>query len=165
MAMAEMQRKIWIETYCKGNNIATDKEMLSYAISMTDDPERVAERARLIEASDHSDSTYYHIVRASGQPIGMVYGYKNDAHQELFALYVAKEFHRKGVATQLTTDLFRWFDPQRPVELGVVEDNIEAQQFYETLGFNPIPDSRVAFQGSEHVHEIRMIRQPQKEQA
>jgi ribosomal protein S18 acetylase RimI-like enzyme len=121
-------------------------------------PERIRSRAKLIAASiDAPNIHFYHIAkREDGQPIGLLYGSKEDVKQEIYALYVDEDYTRVGVGRALVEKYIEWSDPQRPIELGVYKENERAIQFYKKMGFEALNDNRHSHY--EFIPETTMIR-------
>jgi GNAT superfamily N-acetyltransferase len=72
-------------------------------------------------------------------------------------LYVAKEWHGKGVADALTETALDWFDQTKPVVLGVVSYNSRARSFYKRWGFQDVEGSERLFDGK--IPEVMMERE------
>lgn len=75
------------------------------------------------------------IIELDGQPIGMQLVDRPGMHIQLVQLYIAKEFQRRGLGTQLVKRLLREAnDSKLPVRLRVLAVN-PAKRLYERLGF------------------------------
>ncbi|MDB5180327.1 MAG: hypothetical protein JWO54_85 [Candidatus Saccharibacteria bacterium] len=121
-------------------------------------PDRIKLRAKLIASSvDGPNVHFYHTAQLEdGRPVGFIYGTKEDVKQEIYALYVAKDFKREGVGRALVEKYIEWSDPQRPVELGVYKENERAKRFYTRMGFEALNDDRHSFY--DYLPETTMIR-------
>jgi GNAT superfamily N-acetyltransferase len=82
--------------------------------------------------------------------------YDNHGIQHVGSLYVDKNWHGKGVGAALMQKVIEWFDPTKPIELGVAVYNERAKAFYRKWGFEEIPGSESLF--ADKIPEIRMVR-------
>ena len=95
----------------------------------------------------------------SGAIIGMTTPYYDDnGTQHVGSLYVDKNWHGKGVGGALMQKVIEWFDPAKPIELGVAVYNERAKAFYRKWGFEELPNSETLF--ANKIPEVRMIRKP-----
>ena len=162
-AMAHLQSQSWLDTYQRDGQEERNAEIQLYAQKMVQ-PERVALRQQFIERALNNPKALYKIVRGENdQPVGLLFGSKRNDSQELITLYVDQDYQGKGVAPELMQSFLDWVDPDRPVELGVLEDNERAQRFYEKFGFEIVPETLHPFQESKYLFEITMKRKAQDE--
>lgn len=162
-AMARLQAQSWLDTRQVEGAEERNAEIQLYANAMIQ-PERIALRQQFIERALNNPKGLYKIVRAENdQPIGLLFGSKRSEDQELVSLYVDKEHHGTGVAQALMKDFIEWADPDRPIQVGVLEDNERAQRFYEKSGFEIVPETLRPFQESKYLFEITMQRKAQNE--
>ena len=66
------------------------------------------------------------------------------------SLYVDKNWHGTGMASELMQRVVDWFDDTKPIELGVVAYNERAKAFYKKWGFEEIPNTETLFDNSRH---------------
>lgn len=94
---------------------------------------------------------------ADGTIIGATTPYiDEEGVQHVGSLYVDKNWHGKGVAGKLMQKVIDFFDPQKPIELGVVTYNERAKVFYRKWGFVEVPGSEALFYNK--LPEVKMIR-------
>lgn len=97
-----------------------------------------------------------------GRVIGITTPYiDDDGAQHVGSLYVDKEWHGKGVGGRLMQMAVDWFDPAKPIELGVVTYNERAKAFYWKWGFEEVPGSETLF--ANKIPEVIMIRRGTEE--
>lgn len=65
--------------------------------------------------------------------------------QHVGSLYVDKDWHGSGVASQLMQKVIDWFDADKPIVLGVASYNERAKAFYRKWGFEEVPGSETLF--------------------
>jgi len=96
----------------------------------------------------------------NGTVIGLATPYRDDeGNQHVGSLYVAKEWHGKGVSQALMQNIIDWFDDTKPIVLGVVAYNDRAKAFYRKWGFREVPGSEMVYDNL--IPEIMMSREPQ----
>lgn len=71
-------------------------------------------------------------------------------------IYVDRIYQREGGGTGLVNAFLERCDTTRPVEVGVIDDNLDAQEFYRNMGFEIVSNSLHKF--NEYMHEIVMVR-------
>lgn len=92
-----------------------------------------------------------------GKVIGVTTPYiDDDGMQHVGSLYVDKEWHGKGVGGRLLQNVIDWFDPAKPIELGVAAYNERAKAFYRKWGFEEVSGSETLF--DDKIPEIKMVR-------
>jgi GNAT superfamily N-acetyltransferase len=92
-----------------------------------------------------------------GTIIGCTTPYRDkDGVQHVGSLYVAQEWHGKGVGAALMQKAIEWSDPTKPMVLGVVAYNDRAKNFYKKWGFTVVPHSRELFDNK--IPEVMMER-------
>ena len=93
----------------------------------------------------------------NGGVIGMTSPYIDDeGTQHVGSLYVEQGWHGKGVGAALMQKVIDWFDPRKPIELGVVNYNERAKAFYRKWGFEEVPGSKTLLDSK--IQEVKMIR-------
>jgi len=109
---SESFRKTYLKVDDEVHNLRVIEEATNFVT-----PERIELRAKLIDESLlHPDIHFYHIaMREDDQPIGLIYGTKEVDKQEIYALYVDKRYHRKGIGKTLVQEFIQWADPNRPI--------------------------------------------------
>ncbi len=114
-------------------------------------------RAKWLEILSDPKRAGWVAVESSGSIIGMAAPYiSDDDVQRVGSLYVAKDWHGKGVGSALMQKIIDWFDDAKPIELEVVSYNERAKAFYRKWRF-------VEVEGSERLYRdkipvVRMIR-------
>lgn len=98
----------------------------------------------------------------NGKIIGQTTHYvDNNGIQHVGSLYVEKSWHGAGVAAELMQKVIDWFDPAKPIQLGVVAYNERAKAFYRKWGFKEVPNSETLF--ADKIPEVMMIRPGDKQ--
>ena len=94
---------------------------------------------------------------STGKVIGSTTPYvDSEGRQHVGSLYVAKEWHGKGVGGALMQKVIDWSDDKKPIELGVASYNERAKAFYRKWGFVEVSDSETLF--ANKIPEIKMER-------
>jgi GNAT superfamily N-acetyltransferase len=156
--LARMHAESFRAAYLHHDGSARDEQVLAEAADF-ESPERVETRAQLIlRALANSDEEFYaQALDQRDMPIGLAYGFKDDDSAELGALYITPEYFSRGLGQALASSFLAWCDPEKPVTLGVVEDNSRAQRFYRRLGFVASNDPRESYY--DFLPEVTMIKQ------
>lgn len=76
---------------------------------------------------------------------------------EISAIYLLPEFWRKGLGNKLCRTIFESIISLgfKEITLWVLEGNIQASKFYESLGFQKTGDIQIVHVGSESLKELR----------
>lgn len=157
-ALAYMHAESFKAAYLRDDE--RDVKVLAEAAAFVT-PERIEARIELILRSFKSPDEFYYVATdEDAHPIGLVYGYKTESIQELSALYVDVSYFGRGVGKELAQAFIDWCDPERPIELGVVEDNERAKRFYRKMGFVAVGDVRESFY--DFLRETTMTLSPRK---
>jgi ribosomal protein S18 acetylase RimI-like enzyme len=105
------------------------------------------------------------VVEHEGQVQGwMLWGEDRDFpgetyRQEVYAIYVAPPYYRKGIGTKLFQHLFSSLNLQQVycVSVWVLEDNAAAIAFYRHHGFSTTPEaSKMIIRGGAELNEIKL---------
>lgn len=154
-ALAHMHAESFKAAYLSEDAVRNAKVLAQAAQFIT--LERIQARMELLQRSlTHTDEEFYSIATdAATVPIGLIYGYTTDEAQDLSALYVDPSYFGTGLAQELTKAFIDWCDKERPIELGVVEDNLRAQKFYYKMGFRAVTQPHESHY--DYLHEIKMI--------
>ena len=132
--------------YLKEGDDEHNQQVISEATDFLS-PERLQLRAELVEtALNNPEVHFYHVaMRDDGQPIGLIYGTKEEDVQEIQALYVDENYYGSGVGKALVEEFIEWSDPTKPIELGVHRENERAKKFYTKMGFEALNDQRHSY--------------------
>ena len=154
--VAALVKRSWLDTYVnKDFDITEDwiEDFWKRKDGESGNVERMEWRLR------HDKMNYLVAIDRSGRIIGTSFQITlPDGGQEIVKLYVGKDYHGLGVGNSLMEDMIKWFDDDKPIELGVTTFNQRAKKFYSRWGFEEIEGSEgIKF---ERLPEIRMIRQP-----
>ena len=153
----------WIDTYVDAEHGVTEEWIESYFAEKLAPAGVEARKKRLIEGKAAGTFNAWVALDARGKVVGSSTAFtRPDGIQDLASIYVEKGWHGTGVGAQLMQTVINWFDPDKPIELGVVTYNARAQAFYRKWGFEPIPNSETIF--AEKLPEIRMKRNPENHQ-
>jgi GNAT superfamily N-acetyltransferase len=150
----EVRLQSWIDTY-PNEELGITEEWVEARNQDQRSPEK--HQARL-ERLSNPDCAGWNAKDVEGKVIGVCSVYIDETGvQHLGSLYVAKEWHGKGVADALTETALDWFDQTKPVVLGVVSYNSRARSFYKRWGFQDVEGSERLFDGK--IPEVMMERE------
>lgn len=138
-----MRAQSWLDTYPNEEHGVTEDFVRSRTTIWTD-PIRVETQRMAMENADENRVLHRVARDKEGRIVGTIAASKNKHSQKIHALYVDKEHHGTGVASQLMTESLAWFDDDRPVDLEVASYNDRAIAFYHKHGFAEV-------EGSEHL--------------
>jgi GNAT superfamily N-acetyltransferase len=153
-----MRLQSWLDTYVN-DEAGVTREWVEARNKVQMSPEKVAVRRGWL---DYPNSMGWVAKDKSGMIIGAATPYRDEAGiQHVGSLYTDKAWHGKGVGGALMQKIIDWFDPAKPIELGVVTYNGRAKAFYEKWGFREVPDSEALF--DNRIPEVTMIRKGDKQ--
>jgi len=160
---AQMQAISWIGAYLGEAGNPRNLEIVDAGQAFLK-PERLKQREALYLASANDPAQHMRVAtNHNDRVLGLLYGTQTPNQQELQSLYVDPEYFGTGVAIDLVEDFIDWSDPERPIELSVVDDNYRAQAFYRRMGFTAVeaPPRPVKAFGKvfKHLYEIDMVRE------
>lgn len=156
--IADMQARSMMGAYFSSTDTERNKRLVAYVNEFIT-TERITLRKEFIKSAAASDNELYLAAKTTQQQIvGMLYGHKNEERQEIWALYTDQDYRRRGLGRALIERFIDWSDPQRPIQLGVLVDNLNAQAFYSELGFAKTDDPEHDFKPIEGMKEITMVR-------
>jgi GNAT superfamily N-acetyltransferase len=148
----------WLDTYVN-EDAGVTREWIETRNKDQLSPERMAGRKKYLSTPNAAG---WIAKNSKGGIIGVANAYLNDNNvQRLGSLYVDKNWHGKGVGSELVKRVIEWSDPARPIELGVVTYNERAKAFYRKWGFREVPDSEALFDNM--IPEVKMIRKGDKQ--
>lgn len=143
----------WLDTYVN-DELGVTRECIESRnkTQMSDEM-----RAKRLERFADPNTMGWVAIDKSGTVIGMTTPFiDEEGHQHVGSLYVDKAWHGKGVGSALMQKVVDWFDPNVPIELGVVTYNERAKAFYRKWGFQEVPGSETLF--ADKIPEVKMIR-------
>ena len=153
-----MRLQSWLDTYVN-NEAGVAREWIEARNKRQLSPEKVAVRRAWL---DNPRSMGWVAKDKKGMIIGAATPYRDeDGVQHVGSLYTDKAWHGKGVGGALMQKIIDWFDPTKPIELGVVAYNARAKAFYEKWGFREVPNSETLFDNK--IPEVMMIRRGDKQ--
>lgn len=156
------RKQSWLDTYVNEELGVTKEWIEAYFVEKLDSEAASTRRERFLKGKQAATFNAWVALSEDGEVIGSTTCFiKEDGVQELASIYVDKAWHGSGVGAQLMQKVMNWFDPSKPIELGVVSYNDRAQAFYRKWEFEEIPDSEEKF--ADLLPEIRMIRKPSNE--
>ncbi len=157
-----MRLESWLDTYVSDEHGVT-REWIEERNQVQLSDEKVASRRdRFLDGKKKGTFAAWIARDENGSIIGSTTPFVDkDGIQHVGSLYVDKNWHGKGIASQLMQKVIGWFDPAKPIELGVVSYNERAKAFYRKWGFEEIPGSETLFDG--HIPEVMMIRKGDKQ--
>jgi GNAT superfamily N-acetyltransferase len=153
-----MRLQSWLDTYVN-DEVGVTREWIGARNRAQLVPEKITARKKRF---NNPDSCGWVAKDETGVIIGVTNPYRDGVGiQHVGSLYVDKAWHGKGVGGALMQKVIGWFDPTRPIELGVVAYNRRAKAFYEKWGFREVPDSNELFDNK--IPEVKMIRKGDKQ--
>lgn len=154
----QMRQDIWLDTYVN-DVIGVTRKWIQERNLLQMTPEKHKIRKDRLNDSIHHAGWVAKDLQGNiiGSTTPFIY---EDGRQDVGSLYVKKEWQGKGVASDLMQKVISWFDPLKPIELGVATYNERAKSFYRKWGFEEIPGSETLFDNK--IPEIKMIRKGEK---
>lgn len=157
-ALTKLRLQSWIDTYTN-EDAGVTREWIEERNKLQLTPEKVAFRKSLL---DNPKAAGFIAKDADGKLIGGATPYEDgEGVQHVGSLYVAKQWHGKGVGGALMQEIVNWSNPKKPIILGVVTYNGRAKAFYRKWGFKEIEGSETLFDNK--VPEIMMERKGDKQ--
>ncbi|MBP7775137.1 MAG: GNAT family N-acetyltransferase [Candidatus Saccharimonas aalborgensis] len=148
-----MRLQSWLDTYVNESEGVTREWIESRNQRQTTNEAR----KRRIERLNNPHTMAWVALDENGGVIGMTSPYIDDeGTQHVGSLYVEQGWHGKGVGAALMQKVIDWFDPRKPIELGVVNYNERAKAFYRKWGFEEVPGSKTLLDSK--IPEVKMIR-------
>jgi len=148
-----MRMASWLDTYVNDELGITREWIETHSAEQMSDERR---QRRLKKLSDPNCAGWV-ATDESGKVIGVTTPFiDNKGIQHIGSLYVDKNWHGRGIAGRLMQQVIDWFDPGKPIELGVATYNERAIAFYRKWGFELVPGSEKLF--DDKIPEIKMIR-------
>lgn len=157
----QMRLASWLETYANDEHGVSRNWIAARNVRQQSSEKQAARRERFL--SGKADGTFMGWVARdeNGAIVGATTPYiSKDGVQHVGSLYVDKNWQGKGPGSALMQKVVDWFDPHKPIELGVVSYNERAKAFYRKWGFEEVPGSEMLLENV--VPEIRMVRKGEK---
>lgn len=149
-----MRLECWLDTYINNEVGVTRKWIEDHNLAQITPEKNEIRKERL---KDPTHQAGWVAKDLAGKIIGSTTPFiYDDGRQDVGSLYVKKEWRGQGVATVLMQKVIDWFNPAKPIELGVVAYNERAKSFYRKWGFEEVPGSELLF--DDKIPEIKMIR-------
>ena len=144
----------WLETY-EYDQLGVTKDFIEKRNADSLKEEAIK---RTTDRLDYSGVASWVAKDEKGKVIGAAIQYvaEKDGRQHIMALYIDKNYHGKGVAGAIMKEMIEWFDPKKPITLGVATYNNRAKEFYKKWGFKEIIGSEDLFMDT--IPQIQMIR-------
>lgn len=153
----EMRLQSWLDTYVNEHE-GVSREWIEERNNRQRSPEAMQKRRERLTASNASG---WIAKDSAGNVIGLTWPFVDEmGEQHVGSLYVDKAWHGKGVGGALMQKVIEWFDPAKPIVLGVVTYNERAKAFYRKWGFEEVSGSEDIFDGK--IPEMKMIRKVSK---
>lgn len=85
----------------------------------------------------------HYIVEQNGEPIGRVYVNESNEELRLLDIIIARSRRNQGVGARVLQQMIERSNATgKPIRFYVWQDNVDAQRFYERLGFNQVRDDQ-----------------------
>lgn len=156
-AVTDMRLQSWLDTY-PNDEYGVSREWVEARNAEQRSPERQESRRERFAKGKENGTVNGWVARdENGVIVGATTPYiDEDGTQHVGSLYVDKAWHGTGIGHHLMQNVVDWFDPKKPIVLGVVSYNERAKAFYRKWGFEEIPDSEELFNGV--IPEVHMVR-------
>ena len=153
----QMHGQVWLDTYPNEPEGVT-RGWVKERVASDRTREAIEKRQQFLRDNENNPARISRVAKdIDGNVIGMMHGYIDETgKQHLASLYVAKEYHGKGVANELMKQILDWSDPEKPLYLGVVSYNERAKAFYRKWGFIETDTALEPFGGV--MPQIEMVR-------
>jgi len=153
----------WLDTYPnKEFNIAAEDIVYKYEQRLA--PEKIAETKEKIAQTKNNELKL--LLEDKGEVIALCNVAKNEEYNQLQAIYVLPEYHRRGIGSIIWQEAEKFLDPKKKTIVHVASYNDRAIKFYEKLGFKSankiFKDERFAMRNGAIIPELEMIRAAQK---
>ncbi|HRC27884.1 MAG TPA: GNAT family N-acetyltransferase [Candidatus Saccharimonas sp.] len=161
-AATDMRLQSWLDTYVN-DDMGVSREWIKSRNAEQRSPETQASRRERFSKGVADGTFAAWIARDRDMVIiGSATPFVDDEGvQHVGSLYVDKRWHSSGVGAALMQKVIDWFDPTKPIELGVVSYNKRAKAFYRKWGFEEVRGSEALF--ADKIPEIKMIRKPKED--
>ncbi len=149
--------KTWLATYPNEQfGITLDDLEHRHKDKLTD--EYIKGREKVIE--EMTSDELFLVAKDNAEIIGVGYFTKKEKNQ-LQAMYILPEYQGKGIGKQLWKEAKEFFKPGQDVYVEVVEYNMNAINFYKSLGFvdtgKRFSDERFRMKSGAVFPEIEMV--------
>ena len=157
----EMRLQSWAETYIN-DEAGVTTEWIEERNARQRSKEKAQSRRERFAAGKEKGTLGAWVARDnSGQIIGSTTPFiDNDGVQHLGSLYVDKQWHGSGIASELMQRVMDWLDSSKDIVLSVVSYNERAKAFYRKWGFVEVQGSDDLFEGV--MPEVKMVRKGEK---
>lgn len=157
-----MRMQSWLDTYPNEEHGVTREWVEKKRSLQLSEVKRQSRKSKFEKLKAEGLGTGWVAKDPSGVIIGATTPWIDESGvQHVGSLYVAKEWHGTGVASTLMQKVIDWFDPTKPIVLGVASYNERAKAFYRKWGFVETDDSEELFDGV--IPEINMARKGDKQ--
>lgn len=153
-----MHAQSWLDTY-PNEDKGVSKEWVKHETDKWLTPEGFERSRQHFSEVFNSSNHFYRIAMDGDTVIGFIHGVREDDRTYLGALYVARNYHGKGIAQRLMDEVNMWFGDDN-VDLDVVTYNKRAQAFYRKYGFEITDKKNKPYEG--RIPNITMVRKGDK---
>ncbi len=156
-SLRTMHAKSWRDSYANESE-GVSQEWLSQETATWLTSEALAGSKEHFSKALADENQLIKIAVVGNEVVGFIHASKHETHNELDALYVDSSYHGSGLAQQLVSEAFLWFDANKPVKLDVVVYNARAIRFYKKLGFQIVERSNRLFK--DIIPVVGMVKNP-----
>jgi ribosomal protein S18 acetylase RimI-like enzyme len=122
----------WLVTY-PNEEIGIIKEDVEERFKNRHSDEQILRRINQIEHVPENEQIL--VAKDGDVVVGVCKLEIKEAHNDLGAIYVLPEYHRKGIGTMFWKKALEFFDKEKDIVVNVDEFNKRAISFYKKLGF------------------------------
>jgi GNAT superfamily N-acetyltransferase len=152
-----MRLRSWIDTYVNDEAGVTHEWIMQRNYLQAQPEKQQSRHERFLRGKQNGTFNAWVVRDSSGRIIGSTTPFIDEQGvQHVGSLYVDKNWHGTGVASELMQKVVGWLDPQKPIELGVATYNERAKAFYRKWGFEEVSGSERLF--DDTIPEVKMIR-------
>jgi ribosomal protein S18 acetylase RimI-like enzyme len=157
--VAHVRYQTWLATYPSEISGVTREDIeLRFANAFSE--ENIQKRKVFLENLGKNELNL--VAKENGRVVAFCSVVKEDEMNRLRAIYILPEHQRKGIGSCLWEEARKFFDPQKPTWVEVVDYNEGAINFYKSKGFvatgNRRQDERFRMPSGAIFTEIEMIR-------
>jgi len=131
VGIAYVAKETWLVTY------PNEKLGITKADILSKDFDSAEKLARWVETIKENGLKNRYIICAknNGKVIGFCAAGKEENYNEVRALYLLPQWHKKGIGKKLVENVLQWLGKDKKIILKVAEYNENAIGFYKKCGF------------------------------
>jgi len=128
----EVQYKTWLETY-PNQKIGITREDVEDRYKDAFEGKKLEKRIKVI--NEQRDTEKILVAKDGEKVVAYSYAVKSEEKNQLQAIYILPEYHRRGIGTNMWKQLKNFFNKENDVYVEVADYNEKAISFYKKIGF------------------------------